>query len=265
VTNVEARELLDAGPDGYTSARDAEVRRRRAERDREGAAALKALGKPSLALWAVLAAARDPRLPKEVVTATSALADTQGSAVRGEGAEQIAAAATARRRALDAIVDAAVGALGAHGKAVTVGHRAEISGIIDRVSRHPELLDDWVDGTLRDIPTDVGFDAFASMTPEPRSPGDRAPKKRAPASTASTPRSTTSTEQPSAAVLRQRAKADEARAKALASVSQAEHDMARAERAVRDARGALTAAEKARDAAKRTLETARRALAKTKS
>jgi hypothetical protein len=54
---VPARALLAAGPEGYTAARDAAVKARRAAGDREGAAALKALRRPALALWAVLAAA----------------------------------------------------------------------------------------------------------------------------------------------------------------------------------------------------------------
>ncbi len=160
------------------------------------------------------------------------------------------------------MVAAAVTALTTHGKTVTVGHRTEITGIVDRVSRHPELLDDWLDGTLRDVPTDVGFEAFASITPEPRSPSDRASAKRTPESTTPVTRPVRPTDRPSAAAMRQRAKADEARAKALVMVSEAERDLAEAERAVRDARGVLATAERARGAAERTLETARRALAK---
>jgi hypothetical protein len=262
VTFVDARQLLDAGPDGYVAARDADVRRRRAEHDRDGAGVVKALGKPSLALWAVLAAAHDAQLARQAVTTTGALADTQGAAVRGKGAEQIAAAAAARRRALDAMTDAAVATLAAHGKTVTVSHRAEISNIVDRVSRHPELLDVWVDGTLREVPADIGFDAFAAITPAPRARTEPAAAVAPPSASRSSRR--TEPDVPSPAAERQRAKADAARAKARAAVGEAEHEMADAERAVRDAQRTLASAERARDAAARTLETARRALAKAK-
>jgi hypothetical protein len=254
---MDARQLLAAGPDGYTAARDAEVRRRRGERDRDGAAAIKALGKPSLALWAVLAAADDEALSRRAVAATTALAETQGAAVVGKGAEQIAEASAARRRALDAVSDAAVSALAKHEKAVTIGHRTEIRGLVDRVSRHPELLDDWLAGTLRDIPADTGFDAFAAITPEPRPPLERASAARAKGPTASRP-----TERPAAAAREQRAKATEARVSARASVRDAERELAAAERVFGEAKRALAVAEKGRDAAKRKLEAARQVLAK---
>jgi hypothetical protein len=272
---VDARQLLDAGPDGYTAARDAEVRRRRAEKDRDGATALKALGKPPLALWAVLVAANDAKLARHAVESTAALGAAQGAAVRGKGAEQIADAAAARRGAIDALTEAAVTALADHGKAVprgADGHRAEIRSIIDRVSRHPELLDDWLEGTLRDIPADTGFDAFAAIAPAPPSTTNPPPTTRPPtrpsSKAPSTPASSPAVKRPSAAAERRRAdaerrrnQAEQARANAQASVGEAEGDVAEAERAVREAQRALAAAEKTRDAAEYALERARRALA----
>jgi hypothetical protein len=271
---VDARQLLDAGPDGYTSARDAEVRRRRAEKDREGAAALKALVKPPLALWAVLVAANDAKLARRAVESTTALGAAQGAAVRGKGAEQIADAAAARRGALDALTDAAVTALAAHGKAVprgVDGHRAEIRSIIDRVSRHPELLDEWLDGTLRDIPADTGFDAFAAIAPSPQPASKPPPMTRptragskAPPAAPPSPavkRPSPAAERRRVDAERRRAQAEQVRATAQASVGEAEGDLAEAERAVREAQRALAAAEKTRDGAERVLERARRALA----
>lgn len=277
---MDARQLLDAGPDGYTAARDAEVRRLRAEKNRDEATALKALGKPSLALWAVLAAANDATLARHAVELTTALGAAQSVAVRGKGAEQIADAAAARRGALDALTDAAVSALAAHGKAVTVdGHRAEIRSIIDRVSRHPELLDEWRDGTLRDIPADTGFDAFAAITPAPSEQATRRPPATRPTRAASAPssapppsspvkRPSSPVKRPSATAERRRVDAErrraqfeQARAAAQASVAEAEGEVAEAERAVREAQRALAAAEKSRDGAERALERARRMLA----
>jgi hypothetical protein len=255
VADVDARELLAAGPDGYTAARDAEVRRRKGERDRDGAASIKALGKPSLALWAVLAAADDAELTRRAVAATTSLAETQGAAVVGKGAEQIAVATAARKKALDAVTDAAASALAAHDKAATIAHRTEIRSLIDRVSRHPELLDDWLAGTLRDIPPDTGFEAFDAMTPQSRPRTERAPATRAKVATAPRP-----AERPAAVAREQRAKASEARARARTLVREAERDLAGADRAVHDAERALAAAEKAREAAQRRLETARQAL-----
>jgi hypothetical protein len=247
VTPVDARALLDAGPDGYTAARDAEVRRLRSERDRDAAATVKALTKPSLALWAVLAAAGDAKLARDVVATTTALADTQGAAVRGKP-EQISRASAARRNALEAVSDAAIAALAAHDKAVTAVHRAEIRTIIDRVSRHPELLDEWLDATLRDVPGDAGFDAFAAITPAP-------PRPRTETAAAPLPRVAADD-----GGARRRAKADEARAKARAAVDDAERAVAAAEHAAGEARRALAAAEKAHDNAERDLDRARRAL-----
>src|SRR4051812_7809563 len=52
----DARSLLDGGPQGYVERRDALAKALRTAGDRDAAAAVKALSKPTLAWWAVLAA-----------------------------------------------------------------------------------------------------------------------------------------------------------------------------------------------------------------
>lgn len=248
--DVDARELLQVGHDAYTAARDGEVKRRRAEGDKQGAAALKALTRPTVALWGVLAAGGDDELVARVMDTTAALAAVQGAAVEGRGGD-IGDATVARRRALDQATDAAVAALAAEPSigARAEGQRHEMRALLDRLSRHPELADAWRDATLRAVPDDTGFEAFAGFTPAPvvkRQPAAPAaePTPSAPAG----PAEPAEPAEPPDDVLAERrrakarAEADAEVARARAAVERAERDVSRARAAEDKARAALDAA-----------------------
>lgn len=244
---VDARELLQVGHDAYTAARDADVKRRRAEGDKQGAAALKALTRPTVALWGVLVAGGDDELVARVMATTAALAAVQGAAVEGRGGD-IGEATTARRRALDDAADAAVAALAAEPSigARAEGQRHEMRALLDRLSRHPELADAWRDATLRAVPDDTGFEAFAGFTPAPV-----VRRQPAAAAAAEQPEPVESPAEPAVEVddalaerrrAKARAEADAEVARARAAVERAERDVSRARAAEDKARAALDAA-----------------------
>jgi len=159
---MDARALLAAGPDGFVQARDQAVKELRAAGDKEAAAAVKALSRPSLTMWAVLQAAANERAVRALMTSTNAVQAAQLASVRDQSARnELNRAVDDRRRALDALTDDAVDALSRTGKGGSA-KRDEIKSALDRLSRHPDLVDSWLDATLRDVPTDTGFDAFAS-------------------------------------------------------------------------------------------------------
>lgn len=159
--SITARSLLEGSPTEYVTRRAEAVAEARAAGDKALAAALKGLNRPGLALWAVLVAGRDDDAVRRVVEATGRLATVQAG---GADRAALTAASTDRRRALDRLVDAAVTALVSATTAAASARRAEISAIVEQLSRRPELVDAWIDGTLRDLPeSEFGFDAFDGM------------------------------------------------------------------------------------------------------
>ena len=157
---ADARLLLRQSPDNYVAERTRLVKQARADGQRDSANFYQSLKRPTLSTWAVLAAADDADAVNDVIAATNDLAKVQAG---GSNAAALAAATKKRRSALEALVDRAVGALG-EWEPGAESRRAEIRGMIDQLSRHPELAASWIDGTLRDLPDDaLGFAAFADL------------------------------------------------------------------------------------------------------
>jgi hypothetical protein len=235
--SADARALLRVAPGDYVAERTRLAKEARAAGHRAVAGAYQALKRPNLSMWAVLAAADDADAVRAVVTATADLAKVQAG---GSDAGAVSKASQHRRKALESLVDAAVKAL-ARFEPGAEARRAEIRGIVDQLSRHEDLADGWIHGTLRDLPDDSwGFGAFAdlevtagarSALPSPVEPKGRT-AKAAPAPSAAPPQGPT-------------------RAERAANVRQARHDVTEARRAVGSAERRLDGARKAlRDAEK---------------
>ncbi|MEP7202242.1 MAG: hypothetical protein ABI894_06505 [Ilumatobacteraceae bacterium] len=157
---ADARLLLRQSPDDYVAERTRLVKQARAEGQRDVANFYQSLKRPPLSAWAVLAAAGDADAVKDVMAATNELAKVQAG---GSNAAALNTATKKRRTALEALVDRAVRALDEH-NAGGEARRAEIRGMIDQLSRHSELAESWIEGTLRDLPDDaLGFAAFADL------------------------------------------------------------------------------------------------------
>lgn len=227
----DARSLFDVGPADYVAERDRMVKELRADGDKAGAAAIKQLKRPSLSMWAVLAAGGDDRAVRELVDATQQLATVQG----GGGDRASIQDATRRRRDLvDGLTDSAIAALGRY-EQTAAARRIEVRGMVDQLARHPELADAWIDGTLRDLPeAGSGFEAFQEMVLPTREPKaiDQAVTKTA-TKTAST-RSRPAEERAAQREAEQRRKA--ALAEAREVLRDAERGLAEARRVTHSAR-----------------------------
>ena len=237
----DARVLLQASPDDYVAERTRLVKEARADKNRSLAGFYQSLKRPSLSLWAVLAAGEDADAVNNVVKVTSQLGETQAG---GGTAGTLSAATKTRRKALEGLVDKAVAALGKDSGAEA--RRPEIRSIIDQLSRHPELVASWIDGTLRELPEDdFGFGAFADMEVADRADVARPAKSKqsrhandAPVGRADDPPS-----KPRADAAARAARAEEARA-ARKDIAAAARELAVAERDVNAAETALRRAEK---------------------
>ena len=94
----------------FTAARNALAAELKAEGDGEGAAAVKALRKPSRAGWAVNQLARsEPELVDALMGAGGELRQAHRQAASGRGAEQLRAAAEAERAAVEQLMARAPG------------------------------------------------------------------------------------------------------------------------------------------------------------
>ncbi len=236
----DARVLLQASPDDYVAERTRLVKEARADKNRSLAGFYQSLKRPSLSLWAVLAAGEDANAVNDVVKVTSQLGETQAV---GGTAGTLSAATKTRRKALEGLVDKAVAALGKVSGAEA--RRPEIRSIIDQLSRHPELVGSWIDGTLRELPEDdFGFGAFADMqVPETADAAKPAKSKQSRhAEDAPVGRSKHATSKPRADAAARAARAEEARA-ARKDVSAAARELAVAEREVNAAETAVRRAQ----------------------
>lgn len=101
-------DLYGVDPEEFVSARAALAKRLRADGDREGAAAIKKLAKPTRAAWAVNRLVRDrPEEIRALVDAGEALAGAQEQLLEGADASVLRGAAEAARRLVDALADEA--------------------------------------------------------------------------------------------------------------------------------------------------------------
>lgn len=108
----DAEDLYTVAPEEFIGARNELVRRLRAEKQRDEAAAVAKLRKPSATAWALNQVARSqPALIEDALAAGAQLRKATDAAVGGDAAG-LRKAASAERAASDSVVDAAVGVLG---------------------------------------------------------------------------------------------------------------------------------------------------------
>jgi hypothetical protein len=213
----DARALLHVSPDEYVAERTRLVKLAKADGDRTLAGFYQSLKHPGRSLWAVLAAGEDGAAVRGIMTATTELAKVQAG---GTDPRSLSSATKQRRAALEGVVDHAVEAL-ARWDAGAEARRAEIRGLVDQLSRHPDVAEAWIGGTLRDLPSDSwGFGAFTGLEVAAAPP----------------------TGKPSRAA---RAERTEQVRQARQDVAAAEHELKTAERAVDAARKSVRAAEAA--------------------
>ena len=169
---LDARVLLEVAPDQYVTERTRLVKQARADRDKDRASFYQSLKRPPVALWAALVAS-DADVVQSILDVTTELGTTQAG---GSNASSLAAATKRRRTTLEGFVDRAVNALSIFDTAADK-RRPEIRALVDQLSRHPELADAWIDGTLRDLPDEqFGFGAFSDVVLPVREQNPAPPK-----------------------------------------------------------------------------------------
>ena len=115
-------------PDEFVAGRDALARDLRAEGDRESAAAVKKLRRPSAAAWVInRISAEQPERTREFIRASEELADVQRRVLAGQApGEELREAAASERAQIEAIV--------ADARRLTAGDVGNVANVIDRVA-----------------------------------------------------------------------------------------------------------------------------------
>lgn len=270
--------------DEFIPARTELEKRLRKEGERERAAAVKKLPKPSVAAWAVNQASRSqPKDRRELLRASTDLRDAQERLIAGDAkAADLEKAAARQRAAIDALVDAASGLLTADGEALGEATLARVRETLAAVAADEELAELVEAGTLdrERRPAGLGFgfatggladaDEDDEAPPKPaggRPRGGAKPKRAAKPGSAKTDGAAKSggsaktggsaEERPSARERKAREKEERRRKKARAAARERvkaakaeERDAAQAQKAAeRDARKAAEALERAESAA----------------
>jgi len=154
-------DLYSLPPGEFTAARDALAKQLKADGDKERAAEVKKLRRPTVGAWAVNTVARQqPELVDAVYDAGAALGEAQRANIKGEARDALRTATSARRQAVNAAVRAAVALAGdAQRDAITATFEAAAAG--DRSVR---------DGRLsRELDAPSGFGVLGDLpdVPEP--------------------------------------------------------------------------------------------------
>jgi hypothetical protein len=251
----------------FTRERDAAARELRKAKERDAAAVVAKLPKPTQAAWAANAIAREHRdLVDDLLAAADELRDAQEAAVAGRGAEQLRDAAAAERSAVDALM--------AEARRLEPGGRKPSEATLEKLRTTLEAVatDDDVRAALeagRVVEDAEGGGAWGLVAgadvpaTKPRKPAKRRPPK---------PASKQEAQQRAAAEERLREERErrqrletelrEARAERRSRDRELERAEKAAERAAGRLEAALAAAEEAReqaDEAKSELESAREA------
>ena len=253
---LDARVLLEVAPDKYVTERTRLVKLARADRDKERANFYQSLKRPSVALWAALVSG-DADVVAKILSVTAELGAVQAG---GSNPADLATATKRRRTTIEGFVDRSVNAL-AMFDAGAEKRRPEIRALVDQLSRHAELADEWIDGTLRDMPDEqFGFGAFDGVALAPAKLST--PKAKAKPLSRSEPAPPDevrdlAAERAARAERREQAKeAKKAVADAARALSAADRKVGVARAAVKDAEKELWLAEDQRSASEREHERA---------
>lgn len=157
-------ELFSSDPAEFTAARDALAKRLRADGEKDRAAQVKALRRPTAAAWAVnQVARRHPQLVDDVREAGRALERSQRRMLSGLRDAGMAEATRARREAVDAAV-AAAGDLLASAGTKPDAHQDKLRATFEAASLGGDALDAVRDGRLaKELPPPSGFGGLAGL------------------------------------------------------------------------------------------------------
>lgn len=159
-------DLYALPPEAFIEARTALARDLRAAGDREGAAAVAALRKPTAPAWTLNQLTRQDRAGIDaLVEAGEELARAQRKAMAGGRREDLQEAAARRRQAVERLVDRSREILAEAGHAAAPADR--VADTLMAMATDPELTEAVRAGRLeREAPAPAGFGAFPKLEVE---------------------------------------------------------------------------------------------------
>ncbi len=250
-------DLFSVAPDEFVAARDELVRELRAAGDKDEAAAIKALRRPAVPVWALNQVARsDPPAIRDLLDATSAARAAQDEVLAGADAGVLREAVARRREASSAVARVARRVIDESGRSGDAEVR-DIENALNAIVGSERLAEDLGRGELTGLDADVeADDLFASLASSVESRPARGRK----AGTAS------SSSPPSRALVSAREKLERHRGEAAEAADRldvAERAMNAAETAMKQAERDVAAARRTRDAARQASDRADDAVARS--
>jgi len=187
-------ELYALPVDEFIAARTRLARERKAAGDREGAARIQSLRKPTVAAWAVnQLVRREARAVDELFDAVEALRTAQEQALRGEGRRALQEAGGRRKAAVDRLTGAAEGILDEAGHGAGRASVDAVTNSLLAVATDPEAARLVRSGRLeKELPPPSGFGDvgdLAVVLPMPDRRAARKPERATPGGPPATVRS----------------------------------------------------------------------------
>ncbi len=248
-----AEQLYGLRPEEFTAARDAEVKRARADGDKQSASAIAALRRPSLAAWLVNALVRHRR---DEVEQLLGLGEALRSAQQGLAGDQLRALARQRQQVLAAIGRQARALARELGHPVSEDVGLEVEQTLGAAMADPAIAEAVRSGRLTS-PTSYAGLGLETGTAASAAPRRLAVVKEAPPETVKGTKGKKGPDADEQARRRQEeARRREAERRA-AELEQARHEAAEAEQAYDEAAAAARAAQERHDEAERDVEAGR--------
>jgi hypothetical protein len=176
-------DALYAAPlDRFIAERTALAKELKADGDKEGAARVQSIRKPSVSAWAVNQLARERRKElDELLGLGDDLHAAQRRALSGGGAKELQQLASRRRELVEFLTDRAGRILRAAGSSGSRAHLDEVANTLLATATDPKAAADVRRGRLeRDLPPPAGFGDFAQLAdviPMPARPKAKAPPR----------------------------------------------------------------------------------------
>lgn len=164
----EIDQLFSLPLEEFTETRNDLVRRLKAAGQRDAAAEVQALRKPTVPVWTINQLARQhPDDVEAFIDAAAALRSAQEKAIAGGDTDELRSATTAERHALRDLTDGAQKLLGRDGQAGTL---ERVASTLRAAALHPETRESLAKGRLTEELEASGFGAFEGMTLPTRRP-----------------------------------------------------------------------------------------------
>lgn len=179
----ELDSLFAAPLDDFVAERDALAKRLRADGDREAADRVKALRKPSAAVWAVNQLARKEQKDyRALLQAGDRLRKTQEQVLGGESPAKLQEASSAERAVVDRLTEKARALLEEDGHTATETMIRRVGGTLHAAATRPDLREAAESGRLEqeEETAGFGFDLLSGVpaAPKPKRGEDKRVRER---------------------------------------------------------------------------------------